>query len=229
MHFLVDLKRKVIFGWSAKCGCSHVKNLFFYLTEGTIHNKLHNGGESHNLPDNIEEFIIFLFIRNPYKRVVSGFLDKYSNNGDFIKKWKLKIPLTFENFINELEKSNFEIIDKHHFTPQLSEKFGLLEQLKNKKELKPFILYDIENIDYTYLEEIYQQKIPIEVIKFRGGHEYKYKDIIDYPVYNLLTNEFKEKKPLTKCFYNENIKEKIDKFYKIDFDFFKSYDINYII
>jgi hypothetical protein len=85
MHFLVDLKKKVIFGWSAKSGCSHVKNLFFYLTKGTINNKLHNGGESHNLPDNIEEFIIFLFIRNPYKRVVSGFLDKYSDGGQFIK------------------------------------------------------------------------------------------------------------------------------------------------
>lgn len=231
MHFLVDLKRKVIFGWSAKCGCSHVKNLFFYLTNGTINNRLHKGNESHNLPQNIEEFSIFLFVRNPYKRVVSGFLDKYSNTGSFLKKWTLKLPLTFDNFVNELVKSNFQIIDRHHFTQQMSEKFDLLLQIKNKKQIQmqKIIIYDIENINYEHLEEIYQQKIPFEVLNFRGGHEYKYQEIIDYPVYNLLTNDFKEKKPLTKCFYNENIKEKIDIFYKKDFDFFKSYDINYNI
>jgi hypothetical protein len=33
MYFLIDDNKKIIFGWSAKCGCSHVKYMFKFLTE----------------------------------------------------------------------------------------------------------------------------------------------------------------------------------------------------
>lgn len=29
MYFLVNHKKKVIFGWSAKCGCSYLKHYFY--------------------------------------------------------------------------------------------------------------------------------------------------------------------------------------------------------
>lgn len=38
MYFLLDFQRNIIFGWSAKCGCSHVKNLFHFLQNNRIHN-----------------------------------------------------------------------------------------------------------------------------------------------------------------------------------------------
>ena len=31
MFFLVDTNKKIIFGWSAKCGCSHIKTIFWFL------------------------------------------------------------------------------------------------------------------------------------------------------------------------------------------------------
>jgi len=31
MYFLVDNDKQIIFGWSAKCGCSHIKNIFWFL------------------------------------------------------------------------------------------------------------------------------------------------------------------------------------------------------
>ncbi len=30
MYFIIDSKCKVIFGWSAKAGCTHIKKYFFY-------------------------------------------------------------------------------------------------------------------------------------------------------------------------------------------------------
>ena len=41
MFFLVDNNRKVIFGWSAKCGCSHVKIIYWFLQTGKINNPIH--------------------------------------------------------------------------------------------------------------------------------------------------------------------------------------------
>jgi hypothetical protein len=40
MFFLVNKNNNVIFGWSAKAGCSHVKNLFYFLQTGKINNKI---------------------------------------------------------------------------------------------------------------------------------------------------------------------------------------------
>lgn len=33
MHFLVDDNNKIIIGWSPKCGCSHIKNIFWFLRD----------------------------------------------------------------------------------------------------------------------------------------------------------------------------------------------------
>ena len=36
MYFLVDNKKKIIFGWSAKCGCSHIKYIYYFLQNDNI-------------------------------------------------------------------------------------------------------------------------------------------------------------------------------------------------
>ena len=40
MHFVVDHDNKIIFGWSAKCGCSHVKYIYWFLKTGTKYEKI---------------------------------------------------------------------------------------------------------------------------------------------------------------------------------------------
>ena len=70
MFFIINEEKKIIFGWSAKCGCSHVKKIIHYLKNGQIDNKIHNPKSEINiLPDNIDNYEIILFIRNPYKRL----------------------------------------------------------------------------------------------------------------------------------------------------------------
>ena len=122
MFFLVDNKYKIIFGWSAKCGCSHVKRIFNFLTTNKIDGIIHTGNEMHKLPDDIINYTTIIISRNPYKRLISGFLDKYSINGHFRHFWKYKF-ITFSRFINELLKNDWKMVDKHHFTPQTTEKF----------------------------------------------------------------------------------------------------------
>ena len=97
MLFLIDDNRKIIIGWSAKCGCSHIKKIFHYIQTNKLNNKIHQSEDYNSLPTNIEEYDLIIISRNPFKRIVSGFLDKYQINGQFRYKWK-NDNITFNDF-----------------------------------------------------------------------------------------------------------------------------------
>jgi hypothetical protein len=222
MRFLIDENLKIIFGWSTKCGCSHVKKIFWYLKTNNEDYKIHTKKEDNGLPNDIQNYILILIIRNPYERLVSGFLDKYRPKGVFRKLWKDK-ELSFNNFVNEIIKKNWSVIDNHHFTPQTTEKFNEKLILKSK-ELK---IYDIKNIDYTYIENLYNKKITDKLLNFRGGHERKATIPLEKDVYNLDMKLYYEYNVNIKYFYSEDIKKKVYEFYKNDFIFFKSHGFDY--
>lgn len=226
MLFLVDNNTKIIFGWSAKCGCSHIKNIFWFLKTNNINNIIHTKKDFMNLPNDIENYTTIIIIRNPYKRIVSGFLDKYSESGEFRRHWRLP-NLSFSEFVNELIKKNWGNIDEHHFTPQTSEKFD--RKILLSKNIK---FYDINNIDYGYIENLYNKKIPECVLNKKQGHERHYHikegKIWDKCVYDLNIDEYINYDVDIKHFYNEEIKNKVFNYYKNDFDFFKENGIDYI-
>ena len=58
------------------------------------------------------------------------------------------------------------MIDKHQFTPQTTECFD-----KKILESKIIKFYDICNIDYEYIEQLYNKKILEYVINKKYGHE----------------------------------------------------------
>ena len=145
MLFLVNKERKTIFGWSAKCACSHIKNMFYFLQSGIFcepNQSVHRGKglDFQPLPENLGEYTIILFIRNPYKRLVSGFLDKYKKDGEFRELWTIPAPLKFSNFVDALYYKS-TMIDRHHFTPQTSEHFN--DDIRNHS--KTFI-FDIDGV-----------------------------------------------------------------------------------
>lgn len=228
MFFLIDNKQKVIFGWSAKCGCSHVKKLFYYLSKDIDIDIVHSNRQKNNLEKIIDlsEYNIIIFVRNPYERLVSGFLDKYSPNGEYVKTWIKDEPLTFRNFVNEIYNNKFKIINEHHFTNQLSE--GWNYRLANHEKL--FVL-DIKSINYKLLERLYSKRIPDNIMNFRGDHvNNKPKvDLQDKKVYDLLQTEYQDVRPITRNFYNEDIKNQVNEIYKGDFYFFKFYGLSYNI
>lgn len=225
MHYLVDHKNKIIFGWSEKCGCSHVKNLFYFFQTNNTKNEIHKGKDCQPLPKNIEDYAIILFIRNPYKRLVSGFLDKYKEGGQYRNRWNHS-TITFSKFVDELICDNWKMVEKSHFIQQTRERFDVNIITKAKS----FKIYDIENIDYTYIEELYGTKIPQEVLNFKGEH-IRNKFAPDYNdndnVYDLDMKIYFKYNVTFKKFYNEPIKNKVYNFFQKDFLFFKEYGFDY--
>ena len=124
MYFLVDSKTKVIFGWSGKSGCSHIKKIYWYLQNNILDNPIHiPSKERDKLPIDIDEYITILIVRNPYERLVSGFFDKYKPTGEFRKKWPEE-TLCFSKFIDTLIKPDWKKIERHHFCPQTEDDFN---------------------------------------------------------------------------------------------------------
>jgi hypothetical protein len=222
MHFLVDKEMKIIFGWSTKCGCSHIKNIYYFLMNNKIDNIIHTKNDYNSLPHDIENYTTIIICRNPYKRLVSGFLDKYKKYGEFRSLWKYD-TITFSRFIEELIKNNWNMIDEHHFMPQTTGDFN------NKIMLSKYIkCYDIENIDYSYIEKLYNKKIPEIILTKREGHERKkYNIIFNEHVYNLDMSIYYNYNIDIKYFYNKDIEDKLYHFYKNDFLFFNLYGIDY--
>ena len=112
MYCIYDINKKVIFWWNPKSGCSFIKKLFLFLLNKEIkytdaidpllHYNSHNSYEPF-----MKDYTNILFIRNPYHRFVSTFIQIY------IKEWgELDVrltqgiteknihKLTFNNFIN---------------------------------------------------------------------------------------------------------------------------------
>jgi hypothetical protein len=225
MFFLVDNKNKVIFGWSPKCGCSRAKKIFGFLQNNTIINDghTHTGNDSQPLPNDIENYITIIFSRNPYKKIISGFLDKYRKNGEFRHLWKHN-KITFYTFVDELIKNDRNMIEPHHFEPQTGGHYNT--NILRSKCLK---IYDIEHIDYSFIENLYHKKIPYELLKFDlMGHERKkFNNTFEGPVYDLDMDEYYDYNVDIKYFYDEEIKNKVYNFYRNDFLFFNHHGIYY--
>jgi hypothetical protein len=228
MHFLIDNENKIAFGYSAKAGCSHVKRIYWYLMKNDENHAIHIKDEYNSMPEDYENFTFILILRNPYERIVSGFLDKYSPTGPFRHLFEPDKSLSFENFVNyfiNCEVTDINII--HHFTPQTSEHFNY-DNLMNSKKI---VVYDICNIDYTFIENLYNKKIPQDLIDFRGHHRTNTSEnILDETTENIYSLDMDSyimyKVPLKK-FYNEDLIEKIKEFFINDFIFAQNFNILY--
>ena len=226
MYFLVDNDKKIVFGWSAKCGCSHIKQIYWFLQTDDLENPIHTIKDYNELPNDIENYTTLIFTRNPYKRIISGFLDKYRKHGEFRHLWKNSF-LSFSQFVDKLINYDWDTIDYHHFTPQTTEKFD--KKMLLSKNIK---FYDIGKIDYEYIEQLYNKKIPECIVNKKQGHERIFNiNIESYYnkyVYDLHIDDYEHYNIDIKYFYNEEIREKLFNFYINDFSFFKENGIDYI-
>lgn len=225
MLFSVDDDNKIIFGWSAKCACTYIINMYWYLRTNNIENTIHTKIDVNDLPSDIKNYTTIIFIRNPYKRVVSGFLDKYKKNGQYRYMWKYP-TVKFSEFVDALINKDWNMVDCYHFTPQTGGHFN--ERILNSKVIK---FFDIEKIDYSYIEKIYNKNIPESVKNKKTNHHrcfyVKEDKICDKYVYDLNIDEILDWNIDVKYFYNEDIKNKIFEFYKNDFMFFKKIGVDY--
>jgi hypothetical protein len=180
---------------------------------------------------NIEKYkdydLVFL-IRNPFERLVSGFLNKYVYLDH--DKNHIKNPNncnTFFDFCNILSK-NPESIDKLHFMPQTNGKGWEFYLLLGKPNIKYVIdtenvndIKDLLDLDIKDLKLHFNQKKSNEKqnekqnekLFFTSYEELKQKNNIDYS-----------------NFYNSELKKIVYEIYKNDFNFFiNKFNINYKI
>ncbi len=131
MQFLVSEKYRFLLGWSAKCGCSSIKKWFVDIhditapADGDFHKFIGYGDTEYSYvdwrdPERYRDYKKFLVVRNPYKRLVSGFINKYVGEKFANDEWD-----NFSEFVRVLANDPLlEKINKHHFAPQFSEAYA---------------------------------------------------------------------------------------------------------
>lgn len=224
MYYLVDNINHIIFCWSAKCACTHIKKLFYFLSKNNENYRIHTMEDRQNLPNNLNSYIIIVFIRNPFKRCISGFLDKYKQNGEFRRLWNINIPLTFRNFVTKIA-DNSSVIESHHFELQFSAYFN--SKILEVDNLK---VYDINKIDYEYISGIFQKNIPDHLINFKGTHKYTYTNIPNNSLCDIHIDEIIKNKYSNdiQYFFDDNLRNLFIKIYQKDFEYCKQLGFNYI-
>lgn len=238
MYFLKDDKNKILYGTTPKAGCQHIHSLVRYLRNNIYIKKLWNMDQANILDvEKYKDYLLIIFFRNPYERLVSAYREKYTK--ELTNRFKFKninyLDIKFIDFVDDLIENKFNNIEKTHFNSQSFYKSDKLEDLLQPYKNKLF--YDIKNIDYSYLEKLYNKNIPKSIIDFKGGHSYKNKlnkkkitKKFNKPIYNLQYKEYKDYDVDLSNYYNKNIKKKIQNFYQQDLDFARKYlKINYDI
>ena len=210
-NIYTDNVNKVVFWYTPKCGCTFVRKLYAYFTNSLLTPKNYEV-----ICEDFDEYKHVLFTRNIYKRLVSGYLDCYVQNKKFPS------TKTFKETIESLVKSGFDEVNELHFQHQLSRDY-------NNHVIFDRI-YDIENIDYKYLSDLFKMPINDHIIMcFRmSAHHVKYnKDYVfkDKFAYNMTPeelNDLADGYPPYKHFYTDEILTMIHNVYECDFNFFGS-------
>lgn len=222
MYFCPFAKEKILFGWSAKSGCTHVKYIYWFLR-----------GKQFKSPDDVhtkqtyrtflpafKDYKVILFVRNPYKRVVSAFQYHYGFSKRRLRKNMVSVPKTFKNFCEVLDVHGLDGVNTHHFAPQFREAWV--------PTIVPTKIFDIEAIDYAWLEDLFGKSIPQEVREVRGSHTHRpTKEPKDEIAYSKPYEVTKDIRYPINAFYNEKLKATIDRIYGIDFSYLKSFGFTY--
>ena len=230
MHYLIDEKNKIVFGHSAKCACSHVKKIFSWYTgmnfESDFQLNLFSYKGQKDLEHDISEYTIIYFIRNPYKRAVSSFIDKHNSNHriqteklSLIQNMPPNLVLTFSpSFISYLSVISLLPNDslEHHHVPQTKEQFI--------NDVTPNKVFDIETIDYDYLNNLYGKTLPDEYKGKVNSSEYQESSENNaYVSYCNLPKPY----PNYSSFYTPATKELVERLYEKDFKLFREWSFDY--
>lgn len=86
-----------------------------------------------------------LVIRNPYRRLISAYLNKYVEHSKYRQASLGRCPTArldcFADFVDELTQHRFRCIDKVHFKPQLSRyRWRRFDLVFNAEDLEPLAL-----------------------------------------------------------------------------------------
>ena len=232
MQFIIIDTKKIIIFWSPKCGCTTLKTILaiFFNIENNKNKDIHLNEElsvkidkkDKNKMDIYKNYDIVMLIRNPYERLVSGFLNKYAFG-------TYKNPSNcncFYDFCSILQKDPKKI-NKHHFEKQTKGKgWDFYNELQ-----RPKIKYILNTSDVNDIRKILGLNIP----EIKENYNKKViENNEEMEKTNLWSLDYKKLKKLNNInyfyFYNDDIKNLVYNIYKDDFMFFNNnLNMNYTI
>ena len=238
MYYYISHKRKTIVTHIAKNGCESLRYLLLkdeniFKEEMDIWNKM-TQNIIHN-PHHVRYFItqknykLITIVRDPYRRLVSGYVDKIlGNNYNYLQFCKNimqfyrrdfndKRRVTFEEFVNYVvAHKNYHAMDEH-FKPQsycyhLNMPKNTIMKLEDIKPIKEF--FDEQGFTQNFIN--YNKEIISRHYKTQiDNNEKVHNKTADY------FNKFDKTIPKYEYFLTEELKEKIYNFYKKDFVLYK--------
>ena len=138
--------------------------------------------------------------------------------------WPENVPLTFRQFISALIAEDWNVVEKNHFSPQsesfnqkyLNSNLNVFDLIKSRSELK---IFDIKKIDYNFIENLYNKKLPISVLQKKQGHETSVRENGPFFKINVDTEmqDFVGKNINKQDLLTQELKQKIYNFYSEDF------------
>ena len=238
-YYILDEKKLIIF-WSPKCGCSTMKHIlatYLKLDSYKISTNTHwNAMDIHKNKDLLSKsnkrdikkidiyktYDIVMLVRNPYERLVSGFLNKYvPEHGEKILNCD-----SFHDFCHLISKDR-KILSKdilHHIDNQTS---GLGWEFYNELQ-KPSVKYALDTSNVNDIAKILGMNIQDKHFNY---NKKKYvKDIKTNQ--NLGSLKYDKLKNISSInysnFYNHDIEKLVYNIYKDDFIFFNNnLEMNY--
>ena len=119
MNFYEIPEKNIIFYWSPKCGCTTLKQILIDYLKIPPSDSIHGGILDQHYRNKEfsknEKFTRVMIYRDPYKRLVSGFLDTTHRNNILNQHENVNNVNNFEEFVNFLYCIN---IKNRHFLPQ---------------------------------------------------------------------------------------------------------------
>jgi hypothetical protein len=174
--------------------------------------------------------INIIVFRNPYRRLISGYLNKYVEHTKYIeaaKRQSAEIKLeTFEDFVEELSRNGLRNIDKVHFSSQI-EKYKRIpfDIVSNSENLEPLGNY-INRLFFT------SEAMPFRVNKYGPkaageAHPTSGEGTLTDQAWRLGADTLLEmirskRAPAYETFYNEPLKTLVRRLYEKDFDFLQA-------
>lgn len=224
---LLDRNNKVIIDWSPKAGCTIMVKMFFrnmgLLEEALNYNswiheyRMHVFSKTHPITfDDLKnpEYYKIKFVRNPYHRVVSGYLHtmKYEVMHKPIKDalWRWNANISFKSFVKYLSKIDLHTCDPHYslqkkfFEYELPGCFNKIIKLENLNE-------EIDTLNKT-------RGLTFDLSGLTSNHHLEKNHQLTQNVSTVKWNKFKDDIPWYTNFYDKSLAGKVYDLYKEDFE-----------